>query len=142
MSAMELLIERDRFNSKQTLGKFSIDGRFECYSCEDVVREVVGAPVESWKIPAETAIPCGRYRVTITFSNRFKKLLPEVHGVAGFAGVRLHAGNTEADTEGCPLLGDVRFVTYIGASKIAAARVQGKIQAALDAGKEVWLTVQ
>jgi len=65
-----------------------------------------------------------------------------VMNVPGFSGVRLHAGNTEENTDGCILLGDIRFATYIGASRIAVSRVYGKVEAAFTRGEEVWLTVE
>lgn len=139
---MRITVPRDKFNPKQTLGNLYIDGKFECYTLEDAMREVAGQPVTSWKIPRETAIPRGEYPVYITWSNRFQKMLPELWGVPGFDGVRLHAGNTEANTEGCILLGDIRFATYIGASRIAVARVQAKIQAALDRKERVNIVIE
>lgn len=139
---MRITVKRDKFNPKQTIGNLYIDGKFECYTLEDAMREVAGQPVTSWKIPRETAIPRGEYPVYITWSNRFQKMLPELWGVPGFDGVRLHAGNTEADTEGCILLGDIRFSTYIGASRIAVARVQAKIQAALDRKDRVNIVIE
>ena len=139
---MNVLLKRDRFGATQTIGRVFIDGKFECYSLEDTVREIDGAPVESWKVPGATAIPRGRYPVKISWSNRFKKLMMEVLSVPGFSGIRLHAGNTEKDTEGCVLLGDIRFATYIGASRIAVNRVYGKAKSALERGAEVWLTVE
>ena len=45
-----------------------------------------GEPVAAWKVPGETAIPSGRYRVTITPSARFKRELPLLNRVAGFEG--------------------------------------------------------
>jgi hypothetical protein len=57
------------------------------------------------KIKGESCIPVGKYEVQITMSNRFKKMLPLLIDVPNFEGVRFHGGNTEADTEGCILVG-------------------------------------
>lgn len=139
---MNLLLIRDKFDENQTIGKLFIDGKFSCYTLEDAVRELPDVPVGEWKIAGRTAIPCGTYPVNITMSNRFKKMMPLLGNVQGFTGVRIHAGNTSADTEGCILLGDVRFMTYIGASRIAVDRVQGMIQKAIKSGDQVFITIQ
>jgi len=76
-----------------------------CYALEDVGR--AGA-----KVPKETCIPEGCYRLKIRFSDRFKKELVAIsnmpdgsvnrHGKV-FTGVLIHGGNKVTDTEGCPL---------------------------------------
>ena len=53
-----------------------------------------------------TAIPTGKYDVILTFSPRFKRVLPLLLGVKGYEGVRIHAGNSAEDTEGCLLVGE------------------------------------
>ena len=73
---------------------------------EDAVREVVGQPVHLWKVPGQTAIPTGTYDLIVDFSNRFQKMMPHILEVPGFSGVRVHAGNSSHDTEGCLLLGN------------------------------------
>ncbi len=103
---MKLKLIRRRSSAKHTLGKlYDEGGRFLCYSLEDVVREVAGQPVAQWKVKGETAIPSGVYRLTLERSPRFGPDTMTLHDVPGFVGVRIHAGNTDADTEGCPLLG-------------------------------------
>jgi len=69
------------------------------------MREEPNKAVSDWKVYANTAIPTGIYGVIITMSARFKKLLPLLLNVDGFSGIRIHAGNTSADTEGCILVG-------------------------------------
>ena len=121
----------DKFGHS-TLGELYVNEAFQCYVCEDAVREVIGQPVFRWKIKGETAIPVGTYQVIITMSNRFKKLLPEILNVPGYSGVRIHSGNTHHDTEGCLLVGEVKRQYSVGSSRVAMALLQPKIQQALD----------
>jgi hypothetical protein len=102
---MELLLKRVQFGETFTLGKLYHDGQFICYTLEDKVREVIGEPVSAWKVAGQTAIPAGVYPVIITMSARFKIRLPLLMDVPGFSGVRIHTGNSSADTEGCILVG-------------------------------------
>jgi len=75
-----------------------------CYTLEDIVREIPGIPVVSWKIKETTAIPFGKYSVVVSHSPHFDKDLPEILDVPGFTGVRIHGGNKASDTEGCLLV--------------------------------------
>lgn len=138
---MKIEVKRITFLPKCTIGELYIDGKFECYTVEDTVREVKGAPVKTWKIPHVTAIPAGTYEVIINMSTRFKKLLPLLLNVPGFSGVRIHTGNTAEDTEGCLIVGKIKRVAGVGASRIAMAALQPKIQAALDRKEKVTLTI-
>lgn len=100
---MRLLLQREPSTDKSTPGRLFLvkpDGTrsFLCYTLEDVVRD---GP----KVPGATAIPPGTYVLTVNYSQRFKKPLPLLLSVPGYAGIRLHGGNTHEDTEGCPLLG-------------------------------------
>jgi hypothetical protein len=70
---MEITLKRDPSANDWTRGQLFIDGTFECFTCEDVVREIPGQPVSNWKIPAKTAIPCGKYQVLRAFWNRFRR---------------------------------------------------------------------
>ena len=115
----------------------------ECYILEDIVREVAGQPVASWKIPNQTAIPTGRYQVILSFSPHFKGILPEIKNVPGFTGVRIHGGNRSTDTEGCLITGssigtDGESVT---GSDIARDALYTKLALAISAGEQVWLTI-
>jgi hypothetical protein len=52
-----------------------------------------------------SCIPVGKYRCIFSMSARWKKLMPELLNVPGRSSIRIHGGNTTADTEGCILLG-------------------------------------
>lgn len=106
---MELKINRERYNADSTIGRLYINDVFHCFTLEDKVRDANRdgdlSDVGEAKVYGKTAIPAGRYEVIVSFSNNFKRRLPLLVNVKGFEGVRLHGGNTEADTLGCPLLG-------------------------------------
>lgn len=95
---MKVEVKRTFKGTEYTIGKLYIDGHYLCDTLEDTVRNGV-------KIAGKTAIPAGTYKVKKTMSPRFKKVLPEILNVPGFTGVRIHAGNTATDTDGCLLLG-------------------------------------
>jgi hypothetical protein len=128
---MKLTVIRNPSVQGATIGTLSIDGTFECYTCEDVIR----AP--GVKIPGETAIPAGSYPVVLDYSNRFGATMPHVLSVPGFNGIRIHPGNTAADTEGCLLVGLTKQAASVGASRIAFGSLMIKLTAALHAGGKV-----
>jgi hypothetical protein len=97
---MEILTQREPSTLNSTAGTLIVDGVVECFTLADVVREMPGKPVSTWKLAGKTAIPTGAYQVIIDFSNRFQRPMPHVLNVPGFDGVRIHSGNTAADTEG------------------------------------------
>lgn len=93
------------------MGQLEYEGNVLCFTLEDRLRRLrddTGLWHPEWKIPKETAIPAGRYRLVCDESQRFKRVLPRVCDVPLFAGIRWHAGNTEHDTEGCLLVGERR----------------------------------
>ena len=94
---MKLELKRIAYKETYTIGKLYIDGIYFCDTLEDKVRDI--------KIKDKTAIPCGTYKVQITYSNRFKKMMPLLLNVPGFEGIRIHNGNSESDTSGCILVG-------------------------------------
>ena len=116
MSPLEFRVQREEFTDESTVGRLfyrlapTDPWNWLCYTLEDVVHEIPGQPVASWKIPGETAIPYGTYNVIVNRSERFSAkachdvILPLLLDVPGFAGVRMHGGNNAGDTEGCLLV--------------------------------------
>ena len=98
---MKLVIYRHTYNTEKDrniIGDLHIDGQFFCHTLEDEKR------AEGVKVKHKTAIPTGVYKLILTVSNRFKRLMPLLVDVEGFSGVRIHGGNTSKDTSGCPLV--------------------------------------
>ncbi len=94
------------------------------------------------KIKGCSAIPEGRYAVVISYSPRFKQWLPILLGVPNFSGIRIHAGNTAKDTEGCILVGENREVGKVLDSRKWVNALKHKIVAAKDRGEPVWINVK
>jgi len=138
---MRLELTRFVYSSRSTIGLLTVDGAYECFILEDTTREVNGAPVEQWKVKGHTAIPVGTYRVVVSISNRFGRETPELLEVPGFLGIRVHPGNSAADTEGCLLPGRVRDHDWVGESRKAYDALFAKIAEAARRGDEITITV-
>ena len=127
---MELTLQRKWLTEQSTIGELTIAGKFACYVLEDVVR--------ANKIHGKTAIPAGRYRITLTPSARFKRVLPLLNDVPNYAGVRIHPGNTAADTEGCLLPGMARGNDVVTQSRLAFNAIFKQM---LNAKEEIWIEI-
>ena len=98
---MELTLTRTTKRKGCTLGVLAVDGKEMCDTMEPTWRDLK----KERKVKGCTAIPEGRYPVVITLSPKFGKWLPLLLNVPFFEGIRIHAGNTPDDTEGCILVG-------------------------------------
>jgi hypothetical protein len=104
----ELKLIRKNHTLTTATGELYLNGEFFSYTLEDVVRG------ENIKIDRHTAIPAGRYKVKLSMSYRFKRMMPMVYtepngyelknGGIIFKGIRIHGGNTHENSEGCILV--------------------------------------
>ena len=138
---MRLTLDRQQRDEDVTIGSLVVMGAdpetalFHCYTLEDAVRP------DGVKIYGETAIPAGRYTVDITYSPRFKVMMPLLINVAGFVGVRIHPGNTADDTEGCILVGMDRKLKSIGRSRVAYESLFDVLDSAKRRGEPIELEI-
>lgn len=130
---MILTLKRERCAGLYTEGKLYIDGVYFCDTIEDPVRKV--------KVPGETAIPAGVYYVIMTMSSRFKKIMPVLLDVPGFSGVRIHAGNTANDSEGCILVGVKLTAGMITKSRETRDKLYAIIAEAIKKGETVEIEI-
>ena len=138
---MEIKIVRNKGTAGFTEGKMYVNGEFECYTIEDADRKLEAGGT---KIQNQTCIPRGKYKVILSMSNRFKKVLPEVLNVPQFKGIRIHSGNSSKDTEGCIIVGAINDRVdddWVGSSKVAMSRLMPKIEDALAVKEAVWLEI-
>lgn len=137
-NALVIQVLRTDLFEAGTVGKVFVDGTFLWWSLEDRLHS---GP----KIPGDTCIPAGRYRVIITYSYRFQRMLPLLLNVPNFSGIRIHPGNTTQDTSGCLLVGGGYQpngpLPVLLHSRVACDRLQGAIQSAIDAHKLVYCEI-
>jgi len=136
---MQMRLIREPSRGGATLGVLFLDQVFECFCVEDEIREVPGQAVEAWKVPGRTAIPQGRYHIALTHSQRFGRVLPLLDAVPGFTGIRIHPGNTAADTEGCILPGVGRNSSGVTGSRLAFGRLFERL---VVPNGEHWITIE
>ncbi len=105
---MELTLTRTLKHKRYTQGTLSIEGEPFCQTLEPTWRDI-GWEKPERKVEGQTAIPDGRYPLVVCPSPRFGgRWLPLLLHVPLFEGVRIHAGNSVDDTQGCILVGIAR----------------------------------
>lgn len=132
---MKLLLDRIYKGTEYTIGKLYIGGVYFCDTIEDTVRE------DGVKVFGKTAIPAGTYQIMLTYSNRFKKVMPQLLNVPNFEGVRIHSGNTELDTEGCLIIGENKEKGKVLNSRVTYDKLMAIFNGRL-AGESIEITIQ
>jgi len=114
---MILTLKRIAFRDTYTIGKLYIDGKWFCDTIEDRDRGLYDSmdddEIKARKVYGETAIPYGEYMIKITYSPKYKKMMPLIENVKGFSGIRIHSGNTAKDSLGCILVGKNKKVGMV-----------------------------
>lgn len=150
---MELLLQRIARRDTYTIGRLYIDGQYFCDTCEDTdrgLRQDLPLSVnQAKKRRGVTAIPVGRYRVTLgVLSQRFSKkkqydftrgYMPRLVNVPAFDGILIHIGNTAADSEGCILVGRNTKVGMVLESTKTFKDLYARLKSATG---EIYITVK
>lgn len=107
---MELNVKRIARKDGYTIGRLFINNEYFCDTLEDTDRGLKDTmqvnEILAKKVKGQTAIPTGKYDVILTFSPRFKRVLPLLLNVPGYQYIRVHNGNRPDSTEGCLLVGE------------------------------------
>ena len=148
---MELILERIAKRKTYTIGRLYIrrqiideyrPGTEDQYFCDTLEPTWRDYEHGAYKVKGRSAIPEGRYAVVISWSPKIKQWLPILLGVPKFEGIRIHAGNTAEDTEGCILVGKNREVGKVLDSRIWLHRLKQKIVEAKARDEPVWVTIK
>lgn len=143
---MEIVLKRIAKKDSYTIGRLYINGVRVCDTIEDKDRGLDDSmsveDIKTKKVYGQTAIPTGTYTVSYTMSNRFKKMMPLINNVKGFEGIRIHSGNTAADSLGCIILGENKAVGKVLNSRATCAKVYPLIEAASKKGERITITIK
>ena len=134
-----LYIAKEPVGNNPGLGQPLTKGLQICDTLEPTWRDYQNG---AYKVKGRSAIPEGRYAVVISYSPKFKQWLPILLGVPKFEGIRIHAGNTAKDTEGCILVGKNKLVGQVVDSRIWVHRLKQKIVEAKGRDEAVWITIR
>lgn len=139
-----LLLERHEPGVTCTIGELTVDGVPFAFTLEDLPQKK--------KIDGETRIPAGTYRVILCESPAVRSgrlwsphedgLLPLLLDVPGFAGIRIHAGNTDKNTRGCILVGSWRGGEFLYNSRDALSSLMDLLEIAKIAGRQISMEVR
>ena len=135
---MKIEVNRIFKASNYTIGELSVNNNYVCDTLEDKVR------VDGEKVYAETAIPTGTYTLVLSYSNRFKKVMPEILNVPNFSGIRIHCGNSSEDTEGCLLVckWDGKTENWISDSKNSYNKLYPLLEEAFNKKENITITIK
>ena len=155
---MKLKVERKWPKATYTIGRFYIDGMYYCETLEDTDRGLKQtdslAYIKSRKVAGETAIPKGKYAVTMNVTspkyaavawywNLCRGKMPRLVDVPGFDGILIHPGgsNGPLDTRGCILVGRNTKVGKLTDSKATFQKVYKLMKEAADKGEGITIEI-
>lgn len=154
---MELLLKRIARKATYTIGHLYIDGHFFCDTLEDTDRglsqDMSLSRITGVKVKGETAIPTGRYRLTVDkVSPKYslkakwmqynKALMPRIEDVPGFVGILIHTGNKPKDTDGCVLVGENKIKGELIRSEETFKKLYPILVDAHKKGQQLYITVE
>lgn len=143
---MKLTIKRTITRSSYTLGKLYIDGVYFCDTLEDrergLTQNMSVEQIKSMKVPGETAIPKGTYKVTLdVVSPKFSKYpfymqtcegkLPRLIDVKGYEGVLIHVADgpkRDSLVQGCIGIGNLSSEEYLMNGKKVFIELYNKLK--------------
>lgn len=112
---MKLLLQREPYGEKSTLGELFENGKHFVYTLE-----------LPWKSNQHgvSCIPPGTYQVTLEPSAKFGgRKTPHIKNVPGRDNILIHVGNYPHDTEGCVVVGLTKSKDFVGESVKAFSMV-------------------
>lgn len=150
---MELKLKRIAKKETYTIGKLYIEGVYFCDTLEDKDRGLSQsdslATITKKKVYAQTAVPTGRYEVTLSIVSPKYSVraaykfcqgkLPRLLDIPGFEGILIHIGNTADDSAGCILVGRNKVVGGLIDSTVTFKELYNKLK---QAKTPIYITIE
>ena len=142
---MELKLIRKYRKTDYTIGILYINNEYFCEILEDTDRGLKDSmsleEIKKLKIKDQTCIPYGKYQILMTYSPKYKKIMPLINNVKGFEGIRIHSGNTNKDTSGCLLPGFNKIKGQVINSRETFNKLYSLIQTAINNKEKVTIEI-
>lgn len=145
---MNLELKRIFKGKDYTIGRLFIDGEYFCDTLEDPVRQLDSIKD---KIYSKTAIPTGRYKISMSVVSPKYSIrksynwcggrLPKLIDVPFFEGILIHSGNTPDHTAGCILVGENKIKGQVINSMNTLKNLWVKLNVADEVGEEIWIDI-
>ena len=156
---MELTLNRRYNGPTYTIGSLLVNGAYYCDTLEDKNRKLSSTmsleEINKIKVHGETAIPYGKYTVTLNIKStkysNFSKYkyaaftqgyIPRLVNVPGFEGILIHAGNKDAHTEGCILVGENKVKGKVINSQTTWVNLYKLLKEANDNKEPITITIE
>lgn len=143
---MEIRVKRIARKDGYTIGRMSLNNEYFCDTLEDTDRGLKSTMSEeeilSKKRKGITAIPTGEYDVILTFSPKFKRVLPLFLNVPGYQYIRVHHGNLPSSTDGCLLVGENKIKGQIVNSRATLEKLMSVLLECEKRKEKVTITIE
>lgn len=154
---MDIKVKRIFKGDKHTIGNLYINDKFVCDTIEDTDRglkqDMDNNEISKLKIQDQTAIPTGKYKVTLDIqSPSFSKkpyylnfcngYLPRLENVPGFSGILIHRGVDQNHSSGCIIVGYNTIKGKVTNSQKAFETVYSMLKEADDNEENIYITIE
>lgn len=146
VEAMEIRVKRIARKDGYTIGQMSLNNEYFCDTLEDTDRGLKSTmsveEIVARKVKGQTAIPTGKYEVILTYSLKFKRVLPLLLNVPGYQFIRVHHGNFPSSTDGCLLVGENKIKGQIVNSRATLERLMSVLLECEKKKEKVTITIE
>ncbi len=139
-------LKRSAFRNTYTIGHlYNPDGSYFCDTLEDKDRSLSSKmpldEIKQKKIYGQTAIPYGKYKISVYYWQPYKNNYPLLNNVPAFQGILIHGGADAEDTLGCILLGENKIIGKLINCKKYVRNITSIIEEYIKNGDKAYIEI-